>query len=109
MSSTDEAKWMKAYGKKGAVAASMNYYKGLLRGISAKDEESLTIEQRKLKVPVLTIGGTQDMVTRAEQIRPLTMPWLANTYTERTVDCGHWMMYEKPDDVNSILLDFLHS
>ena len=97
---------MSAYSKPGAVEASMNYYKALLRGIQADDEKDLTDDDRTLRVPVLTIGGTQDVVTRADQIAMQTEPWAAAGYAEETVDAGHWMMYEDPEGVNSILLDF---
>lgn len=85
----------------------MNYYKALLRGVQAADEVDLTDEDRTLRVPVLTIGGTQDLVTRADQIRAQTEPWARAGYTEKTVDAGHWMMYEAREEVSSILLDFL--
>lgn len=98
---------MKAFSQEGTVEASMNYYKALLRGVQATDEEALTDEDRTLRVPVLTIGGTQDLVTRADQIRAQTEPWAAGGYTEKTVDAGHWMMYETREEVSSILLEFL--
>lgn len=87
---------MSAFGQDGAdvVEASMNYYKALLRGVQAEDEKVSTDEDRTLRMPVLTIGGTQDMVTRADQVRALVEPWAVGGYSEKTVDAGYWMMYE---------------
>lgn len=98
---------MKAYSRDGAVEASMNYYKALLRGVQADDEACLTDEDRTLRVPVLAIGGAQDVVTRADQLRAQTEPWAAAGYTERIVDAGHWMMHEDREGVSSALLEFL--
>ncbi|CAI6091024.1 unnamed protein product [Clonostachys chloroleuca] len=105
----DKEAWMKVYSRKGAVQASMNYYKALLRGVQAKDESCLTDKHRTIKVPVLTIGGMQDTVTRADQIRAQTEPWAAAGYTEKTVDAGHWMMHEDREGVSSALLEFLRA
>ncbi|KAM0544236.1 hypothetical protein ACHAPJ_011925 [Fusarium lateritium] len=106
---TDKEKetWMAAFSKPNAINASMNYCTALLRGVQAKDEEHLTDEDRKLKVPVLTIGGSQDLVTRADQMGMTTRPFAVAGYTENTVDAGHWMMYEDREGVNNALLEFL--
>ncbi|KAF9777141.1 hypothetical protein IL306_004596, partial [Fusarium sp. DS 682] len=106
---TDEDKktWIAAYRKPNATEASMNYYKALLRGVQAKDDEVLTDEDRMLKVPVLAIGGSQDLVTRAEQMEMTTKPFAKAGYTERVVNAGHWMMYEDREGVSAALLEFL--
>ncbi|KAF4960055.1 hypothetical protein FSARC_10550 [Fusarium sarcochroum] len=103
----DKKTWLDAYSKDNATESSMNYYKALLRGVQAKDEEILTDEDRTLKVPVLAIGGSQDLVTRADQLGMMTKPFAAAGYTEKTVDAGHWMMYEDREGVSSALLEFL--
>jgi pimeloyl-ACP methyl ester carboxylesterase len=105
----DKQVWISAYSQPGAVQASMNYYQTLMRGTQAADEVGLTDEDRTLRVPVLSIGGTQDMVTRADQLRSQIEPWAAAGYTEKTVDAGHWMTYEDSAGVSSILLEFLAS
>ncbi|KAF4435837.1 hypothetical protein F53441_13414 [Fusarium austroafricanum] len=106
---TEEAKnaWMAAYSKPNATEASMNYYKAILRGVQAKNEEALTDEDRTLRVPVLAIGGSQDLVTLADQIGMVTKPFAASGYTEKIVDAGHWMTYEDREGVKTALLDFL--
>jgi pimeloyl-ACP methyl ester carboxylesterase len=84
----------------------MNYYKALMRGTFSPSESALTDEDRMLDIPVLVIGGTKDMVTRADQIQAQTEPWAGNGFTLRTVDTGHWMTYEDRAGVSSILMEF---
>lgn len=98
---------MSAYSQPGAVQASMNYYQSLMRGTQADDEAGLTDEDRTLRVPVLAIGGSEDTVTRADQIQAQFGQWAVAGYTERTVKAGHWMMYEDREGVSSALLEFL--
>lgn len=106
LSEEDKSIWMTAYSQEGAVEASMNYYKALMRGVFAPGESALTDEDRMLDIPVLAIGGTKDMVTRADQIQAQTEPWASNGFTLRTVDTGHWMTYEDREGVSSILMEF---
>ncbi|KAL4727934.1 hypothetical protein ACLX1H_004633 [Fusarium chlamydosporum] len=85
----------------------MNYYKALLRGVNAWDEENLTDEDRILRVPVLTLGGTQDVIARPEMQGPITEPFAAAGYKHKTVEAGHWMMYEDREGLKNALLEFL--
>jgi pimeloyl-ACP methyl ester carboxylesterase len=107
MTEEDRAAWLAAFSKPNATTGSMNYYKGLLRGINAKDEENVTDEDRNLRVPVLTIGGTQDTIVQPDHQRRGTEPFSAAGYTHKTVDAGHWLMYEDREGVKNALLEFL--
>ena len=61
----------------------------------------------KLDVPVLLIWGRNDQTLPLEQSRCIlsTVPRAEFHVIE---DCGHIPHYEKPDEVNSILADFLN-
>lgn len=109
LSEEDKANWLEIYGQEHAVESSMNYYKALMRGVQAADGEGITDEDRLLKVPVLTIGGTKDPVTRADQLRMQTEPYTTQGYTEHWVDAGHWLMLEQRENVSSILIEFANS
>jgi soluble epoxide hydrolase/lipid-phosphate phosphatase len=107
MTEEDKATWLTEFSKPNATATSMNYYKGLLRGINAEDEDALTDEDRTLRVPVLALGGTQDTIAAPEFQHMGTEPFAAAGYTRKTVDAGHWMMYEDRDGVKNALLEFI--
>ncbi|RGP78792.1 epoxide hydrolase 2 [Fusarium longipes] len=107
MTEEDRAVWLAAFSKPNATTASMNYYKGLLRGINAEDEENLTDEDRTLRVPVLTMGGIQDTIAREDHQRMGTEPFAAAGYTHKTVNGGHWLIYEDREGIKDALLEFL--
>ncbi|KAI0452240.1 alpha/beta-hydrolase [Xylaria acuta] len=109
LSTEDEAAFLRTYSQPDTVVGSLNYYKALMRGVQAAGEASLTDEDRKLKVPVLGISCADDPVTRPEAVAQVTEPWAAAGYEERTVQAGHWLMLEKPDEVSRILVDFANS
>lgn len=106
MTEEDKAAWMAEFSKPNATETSMNYYKALLRGINAKDEENLTDEDRTLHVPVLTVGGSEDVVARPENMGMSTGPYAAK-WTHKVVNAGHWMMYEDREGLKDALLEFL--
>ncbi|OBS22747.1 hypothetical protein FPOA_09077 [Fusarium poae] len=107
MTEEDRAAWLEEFSKPNATVGSMNYYKALLRGVNAEDEAVLTDEDRTLRVPVLTIGGEQDGIARPEYQQMNTEPFSAAGYTNKTVNAGHWMMYEDREGVKNALLEFI--
>ncbi|TGJ86007.1 hypothetical protein E0Z10_g2761 [Xylaria hypoxylon] len=106
LSTDDKDTWLRTYSQPDTVAATLNYYKGMMRGVQVESEASLTNEDRELKVPVLGLGGAEDSVTLSSAIIEVTKPWAKAGYEERIINSGHWMMLEKPDEINQILIDF---
>ncbi|RWA03480.1 hypothetical protein EKO27_g11625 [Xylaria grammica] len=106
LSTDDKDNWLRTYSQPDTVTATLNYYKGLMRGVQAEGEASLTDEDRELKVPVLGLGGAGDLVTLSSTLTAATKPWAKAGYEERIINSGHWLMLEKPDEVNQILIDF---
>lgn len=107
MSEEDKAAWVRRYSQPGAMAASLNYYKALLRGVQAADEAALTDKDRTLKVPVLGVGGLQDTVATADQVAPAIQHYAVAGYQLEMLDTGHWMMLEQRENVSRILIDFV--
>lgn len=70
------------------------------------DEARLTDENRKIKVPVMAIGGTKDLVTRFDQLKSETEPWATKGYTQYAVQSGHWVISEAGDAVMKRLKNF---
>lgn len=103
----DKARWIKLNKGNNATEAQTNYYKSLMQGVQAEDEAVVTNKQRALTVPVLGVGGAEDLVTRADQLRQSIEPWASKGYEEKVVQgAGHWLMLEKPDEVSKILVEF---
>ena len=64
-----------------------------------KVDESI---REKVQMPVLMIHGAHDMVP--------ANPQLADVVTDlelHTLDCGHWIMQERPEETNRLMLDWL--
>lgn len=106
----DKNRWLRINSQKNTIAASLNYYRSLMRGTQAKDEDPLTDDQRTLRVPVLGICGSDDMVTRADQIGGGIRPYASKGYNEIVLEgAGHWVMLERRKEVSNALLDFVRA
>lgn len=103
----DKTRWLRVNKQKNAVEAPLNYYRSLMRGTQVEDEKALTDAHRTLKVPVLGVGGSEDQVTRADQLKLGIGPWATKGYTEKVIDgAGHWILLEAKEVVSSALLEF---
>ena len=108
---TDELKkqWIRSFGRKDAFKASLNCYRSLLRGVQAVDEASVNEEDLYIHVPVLSVGGLQDMVARADQLHQQFEPWASAGHTIKNLDTGHWMLFQDSEGVTKLLQDFFEA
>ena len=82
--------------EKGGFVAPCNWYRNFTRNWEIT--EGVT---QKIIHPALMIYGEHDMV------RPVDMSSHVADLEIQTLECGHWIQQEKPDETNSILLDWL--
>jgi pimeloyl-ACP methyl ester carboxylesterase len=82
---------------KGGFAGPINWY----RNITRNWETSAGLDQR-IHVPCAMIYGTYDLVPKGGDVSEY-IPDLETI----TLECGHWIQQEKPDEVNAFLLDWL--
>lgn len=82
----------------------LNWYRNFDRNWETTPE----LADAKITVPALFIGGTADPVlsfTRADRAAQL----ITGPYQQVMIDdAGHWLQQERPDEVNSALLDFIN-
>lgn len=88
----------------GGFYGPLNWYKGLRENISFEDEKAMP---KDFAIPTLVIGAGRDEMTPAAFQQQLTQPWVRSQFQFETVDAGHWVMLERPDEVNRLLQDFL--
>lgn len=91
----------------GGLQAPLNYYRN-----AELDWEILGQYQgQPLGVPSLFIGGDRDIVTIWSQEAIARARHVASDFRGAIIipDCGHWIPQEKPDAVNTALLDFLQN
>ena len=59
-----------------------------------------------INIPTLLIWGEQDVALDIALTRSLEQ-WVPNIQIHRIPDSGHWVQQEKPEEVNTVMLEFL--
>lgn len=89
----------------------VQYYNSLKNNTMLEDERALCAkkEDKRVDVPLLFIGQTGDWVCRTDLMGDAVEAGLVDKgrLTEKVVQAGHWVLYEKPDDVASIIKEWL--
>jgi pimeloyl-ACP methyl ester carboxylesterase len=100
----DIERYIEAIARPGALTASLNYYRALLRKPGAT--RALL---RRVEAPVLVIWGERDRFLSRRLAEPphLWVPKLVRV--KRLPDASHWVAEDRPLEVNTLLLDFLRS
>lgn len=60
-----------------------------------------------LRVPVLAVGSAKDQIATADLQKASLEPWAVAGFEQQIVDSGHWIMQEKGDELNDILIEFI--
>jgi len=100
----DVERYVEAIVKPGALTATLNYYRALLRNPG----ETRALLQR-VEAPVLVIWGERDRFLSRRLAEPPHL-WVPNLVrVKRLPDASHWVAEDRPLQVNTLLLDFLRS
>jgi pimeloyl-ACP methyl ester carboxylesterase len=99
------AKFQQAMSKPGAMTAALNYYRQLFRDFPRRLRYPQA-STRRISAPTLLIWGEQDIALGLAMTEGLEQ-WVEHLQLKRIPDSGHWVQQEKPDLVNSFVLDFL--
>jgi soluble epoxide hydrolase/lipid-phosphate phosphatase len=91
--------------------APVYYYHALKENTMLEDERLLAQVPSdagiKIDVPMLYIGQTGDWVCRTDLMSDAKERGLVSDLEEKVVDAGHWVLYEKPDDIAELIIDWL--
>ena len=100
----DIERYIEAMAQPGALTASLNYYRALLRNPG----ETRALLQR-VEAPVLVIWGERDRFLSRRLAEPPHL-WVPNLVrVKRLPDASHWVAEDRPREVNALLLDFPRS
>jgi epoxide hydrolase 4 len=100
----DIERYVKAIAQPGALTASLNYYRALLRYL--RETRALL---KRIEAPVLVIWGERDRFLSRRLAEPPRL-WVPNLLrVERLQDASHWVAEDRLQEVNTLLLDFLCS
>jgi soluble epoxide hydrolase/lipid-phosphate phosphatase len=96
---------------KAGFEAPVQYYHSLAQNTMLDDERDLCkaedASDQKITVPLLYIGQTGDWVCRTDLMDPAKKQGLVADLEEKVVDAGHWVLYEKPDEIAGLITDWL--
>ncbi|MFC4456145.1 alpha/beta hydrolase [Deinococcus sonorensis] len=95
----DVRAYIHALGQPGALTASLNYYRALLR--FPGDMPLMPIPAR-----TLVIWGAQD-VALVPQLSEGLDRWVPHVQVERLPQASHWVQHDAPEVVSRLLIDFL--
>jgi soluble epoxide hydrolase/lipid-phosphate phosphatase len=97
--------------EKGGFEGPVQYYHSLARNTMLEDERELCKKEdksdRRITVPMLYIGQTGDWVCRTDQMGAAKEQRLVGDLEEKVVDAGHWVLYEKPEEIAGLISDWL--
>jgi len=98
----DIERYVGAMARPGALTATLNYYRALLRN---PREMGALLE--RIEAPVLVIWGERDRSLSRRLAEPPPL-WVPNLLcVERLPEASHWVAEDRPREVNTLLLDFL--
>ena len=98
----DIERYAGAMARPGALTATLNYYRSLLR--NPREVGSLL---ERIEAPVLVIWGERDRSLSRRLAEPPRL-WVPNLLrVERLREASHWVAEDRPREVNTLLLDFL--
>ncbi|KAF2166654.1 hypothetical protein M409DRAFT_23285 [Zasmidium cellare ATCC 36951] len=100
----DEALWRRFEERltRDGVEGAVNYYHSLRDNVMINDEKVLAEGGRsRIEVPVLYIGQTGDWMSDATSLS------LVPDLEEKVVEAGHWVFYEKPEEMAGLILDWV--
>ena len=97
-SDADLDEYARAFSAPGAATAAINYYRAAARSRVARG---------KIKAPTLLIWGENDFALGMELTRGMDDLLEHAPRIEYVPDASHWVMEERPEVVNRLLLEFL--
>jgi epoxide hydrolase 4 len=111
LSDDERATYHEAWAQPGALRGGLNYYRAARMGEQVAaggvpEEYAAKITSRTLEVPTLVIWGENDAALLPSLTRGLR-EWVPRVRVEIVPGAGHWVPYERPDEVNRLIREFV--
>jgi pimeloyl-ACP methyl ester carboxylesterase len=111
LSDADKAVYHEAWAQPGALRGGLNYYRAARMGEQVAaggvpEEYANKITSQTVEVPTLVIWGESDTALLPSLTRGLS-EWVPRLRVELVPGAGHWVPYERPDRVNSLIREFM--
>ncbi|HEU5229624.1 MAG TPA: alpha/beta hydrolase, partial [Ktedonobacteraceae bacterium] len=98
-----QERYRDAMSKPGALTSGINYYRATFRRVRTPTG---TRPDTTISAPTLLIWGEQDIALGPGLTQGLER-WVPDLQLKRIPDSGHWVQQEKPEAVNTLILEFL--
>jgi pimeloyl-ACP methyl ester carboxylesterase len=119
MSEEDQKAYVQAWSQPGALTGGLNYYRASRLGPPAPPEVEAQIgpsdsefgretSQAVIRVPTLVIWGEKDPALPLENLDGL-QPYVPQLTIKRIPEGSHWVIHEKPAEVNGYIRAFITS
>jgi epoxide hydrolase 4 len=108
VSEEDKAAYLAAWSQPGALTGGLNYYRASGVGPPKPGEppNELTAQALFVRVPTLVIWGEKDTALLTGNLNGLEQ-YVPKLTVRRIPDATHWVVREKPADVNRYIREFL--
>jgi epoxide hydrolase 4 len=111
LSDAERSVYHEAWSHPGALRGGLNYYRAARMGEQVAaggvpEEYERRITSRTLSVPTLVIWGENDAALLPSLTRGLN-EWVPELRVEIVGGAGHWVPYERPDEVNALIREFV--
>jgi len=112
----DKAEYLKAWSQPGALTGGLNYYRanhvgpqaGVAGGAVGGGEYWSNPARLIVRVPTLVIWGEKDTALLAQNLHGLE-EFVPRLTVKRVRDGSHWVVHEKPAEVNGFIREFISS
>jgi epoxide hydrolase 4 len=110
----DREAYLEAWSQPGALTGALNYYRASKLGPITEGHRrgepagyfSFPLSKLTVAAPVLVIWGEQDIALSLRNLDGLDQ-CVKNLTVQRIPDAGHWVVHEKPAEVNAHIRNFL--
>jgi pimeloyl-ACP methyl ester carboxylesterase len=111
LSDEERVAYHEAWGQPGALTGGLNYYRAARMGDQVAaggvpEEYEAKIDAMRLEVPTLVIWGERDPALLVGLTRGLER-WIPDMRLEILEGAGHWVPYERPEEVNALIRGFV--
>jgi pimeloyl-ACP methyl ester carboxylesterase len=111
LSGEERAAYHEAWAQPGALTGGLNYYRAARMGDQVAaggvpEEYEEKIKEKQVEVPTLVIWGERDPALLTGLTRGLS-EWVPDLRVEILPGAGHWVPYERPAEVNSLIREFV--
>jgi pimeloyl-ACP methyl ester carboxylesterase len=102
----DKQAYIEAWSQPGALTGGLNYYRAMKAGESRENRMAINPERLMVKVPTLVIWGEKDTALLTGNLDGLDQ-FVPDLTIRRVPEGTHWVVHERPAEVNAFIREFL--